>query len=94
MTDHFVSIQMWSGHRQQYPRVLSRASGTAGSSRLKAYGYKMRTTGSSFSLRMSAPGIGILRLTGEEGAAQAGPAEGGETEAALTRGPASSPRSD
>lgn len=56
MLDHFVFIQMWSGHRQQYPRVLSRAPpGTEVSSHLGAHGYKMRTMGSSFFLRMFVP---------------------------------------
>lgn len=54
---------MWSGHRKQYPRVLSRAPGTAGGSRVGAYGYGKRSMGSSFSLRVFAPGIGILRIT-------------------------------
>lgn len=82
-------------HRKQYPRVLSRAPGTtAGGSRLGAYGYGKRTMGFSFSLRVFAPGIGILRITERaEGATLAYLAEDRKIGAVLTRGPDSSPRS-
>lgn len=87
----FYSYVEWA--QKTIPRVLSRAPGTAGGSRLRAYGYGKRTMGSSFSLRVFAPGIGILRITERaEGATLAYLAEDRKTGAILTWGPDSSPK--
>lgn len=65
MLDQFVFIQMWGGvDSKTLPRMLWRAPGTIGGSHQEACGSEMRT-GSSFSLGMFVPGIGVLGIINE-----------------------------